>query len=134
MYSGFRLGAMIVASFGFLTVLGAAASAEITVYQAPEAPKVQALKETPSLAPMVNAGQLPKVQDRLPQVPRVSVSGPKLSVGKHGGELRMLVTRDKDVRLLNVYGYARLVGYNEALEVEPDLLERLDVEDGRSSR
>ncbi|NIA67754.1 ABC transporter substrate-binding protein [Pelagibius litoralis] len=131
MYSGFRLGAMIVASFGFFTALAAAVSAEITVYQAPEAPKVQALKETPSLAPMVNAGQLPKVQDRLPQVPRVSVSGPKLSVGKHGGELRMLVTRDKDVRLLNVYGYARLVGYNEALEVEPDLLERLDVEDGR---
>lgn len=128
---GFRSGATAMASFVFMALLSGEAFAEVRVYEAPEAPKVQTLKETPSLAPMVNAGQLPKIGDRVPAVPRVSVSGPNLSVGKHGGELRMLVTRDKDVRLLNVYGYARLVGYNEALEVEPDLLEALEVEDGR---
>ncbi|WP_299617036.1 ABC transporter substrate-binding protein [Pelagibius sp.] len=114
-----------------LILLAGTGAAEVAVYEAPAAPSVAALKETPSLAPMVNAGQLPKVEDRLPKVPRMSVSGPRLSVGRHGGELRMLVTRDKDVRLLNVYGYARLVGYNEDLEVEPDILERLEVEDGR---
>ena len=131
MLAGFRSGAVFAATSALLILLSGLASAEVTVYEAPEAPKIQALKETPSLAPIVNAGQLPRIEERIPKVPRVSVSGPKLSVGKHGGELRMLVTRDKDVRLLNVYGYARLVGYNEALEVEPDILERLEVEDGR---
>jgi peptide/nickel transport system substrate-binding protein len=41
------------------------------------------------------------------------------------------VTRDKDVRLLIVYGYSRLVGYDETLEIVPDILEWLVVEDGR---
>lgn len=131
MVFGFRVGAAFMAPFVLLVLLAGAGAAEFAVYEAPAAPSVTALKETPSLAPMVNAGQLPKVEDRLPKVPRMSVSGPRLSVGRHGGELRMLVTRDKDVRLLNVYGYARLVGYNENLEVEPDILERLEVEDGR---
>ncbi|WP_420348227.1 ABC transporter substrate-binding protein [Pelagibius sp.] len=129
---GVRFGAAVVASFLFLIPFAAVAvGAETMIYRAPEAPKVAALKETPSLAPIVNAGQLPAIDERLPKVPRVSVSGPNLSVGKHGGELRMLVTRDKDVRLLNVYGYARLIGYNETLEVEPDILESLEVEDSR---
>ncbi len=128
---GVRFGAAAVASFLLLSFVAAAADAETMVYRAPEAPKVGALQETPSLAPIVNAGQLPAIGERLPKVPRVSVSGPNLSVGRHGGELRMLVTRDKDVRLLNVYGYARLIGYNEALEVEPDILESLEIEDGR---
>ncbi|WP_299394667.1 ABC transporter substrate-binding protein [Pelagibius sp.] len=128
---GVRFGAAAVASFLLLSLAAAAAGAETMIYRAPEAPKVAALQETPSLAPIVNAGQLPAIGERLPKVPRVSVSGPTLSVGRHGGELRMLVTRDKDVRLLNVYGYARLIGYNEALEVEPDILESLEIEDGR---
>lgn len=128
---GVRFGAAAVASFLLLSLVAATADAETMIYRAPEAPKVGALQETPSLAPIVNAGQLPAIGERLPRVPRVSVSGPNLSVGKHGGELRMLVTRDKDVRLLNVYGYARLIGYNEALEVEPDILESLEIEDGR---
>ena len=131
MLFGFRVGAAFMAPVVLTMLLAGTAAAEVAVYEAPAAPSVPALKETPSLAPMVNAGQLPKVEDRLPKVPRMSVSGPRLSVGRHGGELRMLVTRDKDVRLLNVYGYARLVGYNEDLEVEPDILERLEVEDGR---
>ncbi len=131
MLFGFRVGAAFMVPVVLLILLAGTGAAEVAVYEAPAAPSVAALKETPSLAPMVNAGQLPKVEDRLPKVPRMSVSGPRLSVGRHGGELRMLVTRDKDVRLLNVYGYARLVGYNEDLEVEPDILERLEVEDGR---
>jgi peptide/nickel transport system substrate-binding protein len=30
-----------------------------------------------------------------------------------------------------VYGYARLVGYNEDLELVPDILKDVEVEDGR---
>jgi peptide/nickel transport system substrate-binding protein len=54
------------------------------------------------------------------------------SVGKPGGKLEMLVGRSKDTRLMVVYGYARLVAYNEALELVPDILEDIDVEDGRA--
>ena len=43
----------------------------------------------------------------------------------------MLVGRAKDTRLMVVYGYARLVGYDRQLDLEPDILESVDVEDGR---
>ncbi|NIX05447.1 MAG: hypothetical protein GWN03_14465, partial [Gammaproteobacteria bacterium] len=42
-----------------------------------------------------------------------------------------MVTRSKDTRLLSVYGYARLMGYDESLELVPDILEKVEVEDGR---
>jgi peptide/nickel transport system substrate-binding protein len=54
------------------------------------------------------------------------------SVGKPGGELHMLVGRAKDTRLMVVYGYARLIAYNEQLELVPDILREVEVEDGRS--
>jgi peptide/nickel transport system substrate-binding protein len=53
------------------------------------------------------------------------------SIGKPGGELHTLVGRAKDTRLMVVYGYARLVAYNEALELVPDILQDVEVEDGR---
>ncbi len=54
------------------------------------------------------------------------------TVGKPGGDLHMLVGRDKDTRLMVVYGYARLVGYTPKLDLVPDILKAVDVEDGRS--
>lgn len=53
------------------------------------------------------------------------------SVGKQGGELRMLIGRSKDVRLLYVYGHARLIGYDPNLKRVPDILESYEVEEGR---
>ncbi|WP_227010659.1 ABC transporter substrate-binding protein [Pelagibius marinus] len=131
MFYQFMWKARALAAFGLLAFFAGSAQADIVRYEAPDAPRVAAFKETPKLAPMVEAGKLPPVTERLPSVPRVSISGPNLSVGKPGGDIRMLVGRDKDVRLLIVYGYARLVGYNEKLEIEPDILEWLEVEDGR---
>jgi peptide/nickel transport system substrate-binding protein len=64
-----------------------------------------------------------------PEEPRVIESMPE--VGKPGGELRMLIGRARDVRLLDVYGYARLVGYTQALEQVPDILAAVDVQEGR---
>jgi peptide/nickel transport system substrate-binding protein len=61
----------------------------------------------------------------------VEMNGYK-SLGKPGGELNMLVGRTKDTRLMVVYGYARLVAYNEALELVPDILQDIEVEDGRT--
>jgi peptide/nickel transport system substrate-binding protein len=52
------------------------------------------------------------------------------AVGKPGGDLHMLVGREKDTRLMVVYGYARLVAYNPKLELVPDILKSVDVEDG----
>ena len=43
----------------------------------------------------------------------------------------MLVSNGLDTRLLVVFGYARLVGYDAELHLVPDILEEVEVEDGR---
>src|SRR5690606_12647498 len=66
-----------------------------------------------------------------PDVPSVVEMNGYKTPGKRGGELTMLVGRTKDTRLMVVYGYARLVAYNEAFELVPDILEDVEVEEGR---
>jgi peptide/nickel transport system substrate-binding protein len=76
----------------------------------------------------VSTGRLPPLEKRLPQPPLVvRMNEP----GKHGGELNSLVGRSRDTRLLVVYGYARLVGYDRNLELVPDILESVEVQEGR---
>ncbi len=88
--------------------------------------------ETPMLAPRVAAGELPPLSERLPAPPVVvAFDGEQRSLGQHGGELKLLMGKQKDIRMMMVYGYARLVGYDTDFEIVPDLLERVDVEDGR---
>lgn len=92
----------------------------------------EALVEPPALVSEVASGALPPIEQRLPTPPLVvNLKGEGLSVGKYGGSLRLLMARQKDIRLLVVYGYARLVGYNRKLELEPDILESVEVEDQR---
>jgi peptide/nickel transport system substrate-binding protein len=86
------------------------------------------LRETPLLAPLVASGALPPVAERVPRTPSVAELA---SVGRPGGELRLLMASPKDTRLMVVYGYARLVAYTPALALVPDLLAGIDVEDGR---
>ena len=76
----------------------------------------------------VSTGRLPPLEKRLPQPPLVVRME---HVGKHGGELHSLVGRSRDTRLLVVYGYARLVGYDRNLELVPDILESFNVQEGR---
>lgn len=98
----------------------------------PVAGAAETFVEPPVLAPMVASGALPPVEQRLPDPPLVAdLNGEGLSVGKYGGSLRMLMARQKDIRMLVVYGYARLVGYNRKLEIVPDILESVKVEDQR---
>ncbi|NQU70693.1 MAG: ABC transporter substrate-binding protein, partial [Rhodospirillales bacterium] len=52
-------------------------------------------------------------------------------LGRHGGTLKTLMGRQKDIRMITVYGYGRLVGYNRKLEFTPDILESLDVVENR---
>lgn len=88
--------------------------------------------ETPSLKDDVSAGKLLPVEKRLPAVPSVAkMNGEGQQAGRHGGSLNMLMARPKDIRLMVVYGYARLVKFNRHLEIVPDILEKIDVEDGR---
>ncbi|WP_150525014.1 ABC transporter substrate-binding protein [Roseibium sediminis] len=85
------------------------------------------LKETPGLDP-----SLPPIAERVPIEPLVvDMAAKGREVGKQGGAINTLIGRSKDVRLINVWGYARLVGYNEKLELVPDILASVDVEDGR---
>ena len=88
--------------------------------------------EPPELAEKVNAGELPPIAERMPALPSVvKLDADGRSVGRHGGELQLLLGREKDIRLMVVYGYARLLGYNRQYELVPDILEDVRVEDGR---
>ena len=88
----------------------------------------QAFIDPPMLRLDVSTGNLPPAEKRLPQPPMVvRMENP----GKHGGALHSLVGRSRDTRLLVVYGYARLVGYDRNLELVPDILESFNVNEGR---
>jgi peptide/nickel transport system substrate-binding protein len=87
-----------------------------------------ALQETPFFADAVAHGKLPPVVQRIPREPALAELE---TLGKPGGDLRMLMASPKDTRLMVVYGYARLVAYTPGLAIVPDMLLGVDVEDGR---
>ena len=87
--------------------------------------------EPPFLAARVAAGELPPVAARLPDNPVVVTFGDDRSPGAYGGDLRMLMAKQKDIRMMTVYGYARLIGYDRDLILVPDILESVDIEEGR---
>jgi peptide/nickel transport system substrate-binding protein len=86
--------------------------------------------DAPMLAPLVESGKLPPVVERLPKPPLVvNLKSRGREVGLYGGDLRSLVSRVHDLRLVTVYTYTRLVGYDEKLNLQPDLLEGFVSED-----
>ncbi|MEQ1944175.1 ABC transporter substrate-binding protein [Mesorhizobium sp. VNQ89] len=87
------------------------------------APTVNA-EEAPLLATMVSEGKLPPEAKRLPKEPRVMTIDESTgrTPGKRGGTIRTLMSEQGDLRLMTVYGYARLVAYDSALEIHPDIL------------
>ena len=88
--------------------------------------------DSPLLAKRVSDGVLPELQDRLPKNPRVvNLAAMGREPGQHGGRVRMLIGRQKDIRYLPMNSYSRLVGYNSELELIPDILESYDIEEGR---
>jgi peptide/nickel transport system substrate-binding protein len=104
------------------------ASLALSILLLPSAPTWAELQETPSLAAEVASGALPPVASRVPSEPALAELE---TIGRPGGELRMLMASPKDTRLMTVYGYARLVAYTPALAIVPDMLEGVDVEGGR---
>jgi peptide/nickel transport system substrate-binding protein len=96
------------------------------------APSASAYVETPSLAEKVKGGELPPIADRVPANPRV-IDLPAMGrqVGKHGGRVYSVIGGQKDIRFMSLNGYSRLVGYDEKLQLKPDILDKYTVEDGR---
>ncbi len=80
----------------------------------------------------VASGALPPVAQRLPASPAVvDLASQGLKIGREGGQLRLLMGRAKDIRMMVVYGYARLVGYDRKFNIVPDILAGADVSEGR---
>lgn len=93
---------------------------------------VAAPVEPPILAADVAAGRLPPMALRLPEAPHVvDLAERGKEMGVAGGRIRTLMGRTKDIRMMTVYGYARLVGYTPGFELQPDILRDIRVEDGR---
>ena len=86
----------------------------------------------PSLAGLVQSGELPPVEVRLPQKPLLAQLLPEQIPGAHGGQMRMLMGKQKDIRQIVIYGYARLVGYTPKLELKADILESYEVFENRT--
>lgn len=134
----FRIALAAIAVFCAATAMElgsvAARAAEpiVEVLALPDVKTVRGLQESAYLSEKVEKGKLPPVAQRLPSSPQIVPRGSAQTVGKSGGSVKTLITREKDVRLLVVYGYARLVGYNEKLEIVPDILEKVEIEDGRA--
>jgi len=92
------------------------------------APARAALQETPIFAAAVAKGELPPVISRLPREPSLAELE---TIGRPGGELRLLMASPKDTRLMVVYGYARLMAYTPGLALVPDILEAAEVSEDR---
>jgi len=107
-------------------VLWLALSASSSLYA------LDSFRETPSLLARVQSGELPPVEQRVPNDVQVVQMLPEQSSGEHGGQLRLLMGKQKDIRQMVIYGYARLVGYTPDLELKPDILKRIDIVEGRT--
>jgi peptide/nickel transport system substrate-binding protein len=88
--------------------------------------------EPPLLIESVKKGELPPMIKRLPVTPHVTRLGEhKREPGQYGGEIRMVMADQRDLRMMSLYGYSRLIVFNEKQQLEPDILEDVHVEDGR---
>jgi|CXWL01.1.fsa_nt_gi peptide/nickel transport system substrate-binding protein len=87
--------------------------------------------EPPMFAEEIKAGKLPPVAKRLPGKPMVAKLGAGQEAGQYGGSLSMLIGRSRDVRMMVVYGYARLVGYDTSFNIVPDILESIEAKGER---
>ncbi len=106
---------LIVISITFASMVSSAFSAEI-----------------PMLQKLVEEGSLPPMEQRLPEKPRVlDYDKTNKTIGKYGGDLRLLMGKAKDLGQITVYTYARLVGYSSDYKIEPDVAESFYVGQGR---
>lgn len=84
------------------------------------------LREAPMLAERVSKGVLPPLNNRLPRTMLIVDQVPGKTLGTYGGDIRTLAVRARDLRYISANSYTRLIGYNEKLELVPDLAETID--------
>ena len=87
--------------------------------------------EPPMFEAELKSGALPPVAKRLPETPLLVKAAAGQEPGQHGGSLNMLIGRSRDVRMLVVYGYARLVGYDANFSIVADILESIEAKGER---
>ena len=84
------------------------------------------------LSKRVASGELPELHKRLPDNPRVvNLTSMGRQPGQHGGRIRMLIGQHKDIRYVPINSYSRLIGYDQKLQLVPDILESYTIDEGR---
>ncbi len=86
----------------------------------------QDYKEPPLFADLPQDKKVPPIAERLPKTPIVVNTS-----GQYGGDIVTLVPRPRDIRYISTFTYTRLVGYDRNLDLQPDLLEKLENQDDR---
>ena len=90
------------------------------------------LIEAPYLVKRIESGDLPPIDKRVPQEPAiVDLDAQGKVLGRYGGELRLLMGKQKDTRMMTVYGYARLISLDDGMRFSPDILKSYEVREGR---
>ncbi|MBN3563562.1 ABC transporter substrate-binding protein [Aliamphritea spongicola] len=84
----------------------------------------------PYFAKQLASGTLPPMAERLPESPAKPSFFDK-ETGQYGGKIRMLMAKAKDIRLMVAFGYSRLVGYDDQLQLKADILKKVEIEEGR---
>ena len=88
--------------------------------------------EPDALKEQVGKGELPPLEKRLPDKPMVvDMASRGKGEGQYGGTVRMLIGGPKDIRYMSMFGYGRLVGFDEKLELKPQILDSFEVSEGR---
>src|SRR5690606_5766701 len=126
--TGWSPDAMIFRSLALgACLLSACVSAVLAAQPAPAA-----ADEPPHLVERVETGALPPASERLPADAQTVPTGFGADpAARYGCKLYLLMGSAKDTRQIYVYGYARLVGYDVNLQLVPDLLAAVDVEEDR---
>lgn len=113
-----------------LALLAATAAAPRLAFGAPASPMT--FSESPFVAKIGGDKPLPPVAERLPKTPRVlNLSRMGREAGMFGGDLRMMIGGQRDIRYIPIFCYNRLVSYNEHFKLEADILESFEVENER---
>ena len=86
----------------------------------------QDFKEPPFFADLMKAKKLPPLAERIPKDPIVVDTA-----GQYGGDIITLVPRPRDIRYISTYAYTRLVGYDRNLQLQPDIVEKVENEEDR---
>ena len=78
------------------------------------------------------SGELPPVESRIPEEPLiVELREDQSRRNAMAARCDSCFGRSKDIRMMMVYGYARLMGYTPELNLEPDILKDFTVENER---